>query len=66
MLRKRVGESNGEHVHITVSMILTLFVRFTVEVEVDEVKNGDGGLQLFKDERWLWDDMGTELKASDR
>ena len=31
--RKAVGESNGEHVHITVSMALMMFVRFSVEVE---------------------------------
>ena len=31
--RKGVGASNGEHVHITLSMALTMFVRFGVEVE---------------------------------
>ena len=43
--RKGVGESNGGHVHITVSMALTVFVGFGVEVEEGDrrcVKTKDG------------------------
>jgi hypothetical protein len=41
--RKAAGESNEAHVHITVSMALTVLVEFGVEIEVEGVENGDRG-----------------------